>query len=85
MCVGVFTFFSLHMSAQSSRAINEVGTLYMSRMIPSSTTFSPPALVPMATFCWFFPRDTRKGPGSDTVTCEPYIIRMLPSLPQNPR
>ena len=32
LCVGVFTFFSLHMSAQSSRAINEVGTLYMSRM-----------------------------------------------------
>ena len=32
LCVGVFTFFSLHMSAQSSRAINEVGTLYMSSM-----------------------------------------------------
>ena len=32
LCVGVFSFFSLHMSTQSSWAINEVGTLYMSRM-----------------------------------------------------
>lgn len=32
LCVGVFSFFSVHMSTQSSWAINEVGTLYMSRM-----------------------------------------------------
>ena len=32
LCVGVFTAFSLHMSGQSAQAINQVGTLYMSRM-----------------------------------------------------
>jgi len=32
LCVCVFTFLSLHMSAQSSRTINQVGTLYMSSM-----------------------------------------------------
>ncbi len=30
LCVCVFTFFAVHMSAQSSAAINQVGTLYMS-------------------------------------------------------
>ncbi len=32
LCVCVFSAFSLHMSGQSAQAINEVGTLYMSRM-----------------------------------------------------
>ena len=32
LCVCVFTAFSLHMSGQSAQAINQVGTLYMSRM-----------------------------------------------------
>ncbi len=32
LCVCVFTFFSVRMSFQSSYTINEVGTLYMSRM-----------------------------------------------------
>jgi signal transduction histidine kinase/DNA-binding response OmpR family regulator len=32
LCVCVFTFFSVHMSGESAHAINEVGTLYMSRM-----------------------------------------------------
>ena len=32
LCVCVFSPFSLHMSGQSAQAINEVGTLYMSRM-----------------------------------------------------
>ncbi len=32
LCVCVFSLFSIHMSRQSSYAINEVGTLYMARM-----------------------------------------------------
>ncbi len=32
LCVFVFAFFAIHMSHQSSRTINEVGTLYMSSM-----------------------------------------------------
>ena len=32
LCVFVFSAFSIHMSNQSARAINQVGTLYMSRM-----------------------------------------------------
>ena len=32
LCVCVFSFFAVHMSNQSARTINEVGTLYMSSM-----------------------------------------------------
>ncbi len=32
LCVCVFSFFAVHMSTRSAEAINEVGTLYMSRM-----------------------------------------------------
>ena len=32
LCVFVFSFFAIHMSGQSARTINEVGTLYMSSM-----------------------------------------------------
>ena len=32
LCVCVFSFLAIHMSGQSSRTINEVGTLYMSGM-----------------------------------------------------
>ena len=32
LCVCVFSFFAIHMSNQSARTINEVGTLYMSSM-----------------------------------------------------
>ena len=38
LCVCVFSFLAIHMSARSSRTINEVGTLYMSSMSQLTST-----------------------------------------------